>query len=129
MKNQLCIKQFINALDQLTSPILLFQDYMQQINANVKNRQNLFKIFKEIYLDLFDEPTSESQVEFGIIKKQFSKYIKDKFETEFGTDGKNLTSLTENEIRRSVKKLIEKEVSSIKAFIFKNEGLIRKKTV
>ena len=111
MKNQLCIKQFINALEQLTSPILLFQDYMQQINANVKNRQNLFKIFKEIYLDLFDEPTSESQVEFGIIKKQFSKYIKEKFETEFGIDGKNLTSLSETEIRRSVKKLIEKDLS------------------
>lgn len=111
MKNQLCIKQFIHALEQLTSPILLFQDYMQQINANAKNHQNLFKIFKEIYLDLFDEPTSESQVEFGIIKKQFSKYIKEKFETEFGTDGKNLTSLSETEIRRSVKKLIEKDLS------------------
>ncbi len=99
------------ALEQLTSPLLMFQDYMAQISSNIKNKQNLLKLFKEIYLNLFDETSSESQVEWGIIKRNFSKFMKDRFEAEFGVDGKNIMSLAETDIRKIIKKLIEKDLA------------------
>ena len=111
IKKQFCINQFVMALEQLTSPLLMFQDFMTQINSNLKNKQNLIKLFKEIYSNLFDESSTESQVEWGIIKRNFSKFMKDRFEAEFGVNGKNIMSLAETEIRRITKKLIEKDLA------------------
>jgi hypothetical protein len=42
-------------------------------------------------------------VEWGIIKRHFSKYIKEKFEVEFGLNGKNITQLQEAEIKQKLK--------------------------
>lgn len=112
MKNQTCINQFINALEQLTSPIMLFQDCMQQIASNIKNRQHIFKLFEELYVYLFDDQCGEgSQVEWGIVKRHFSKFMKERFEGEFGLNGKSITQLQESEIRQKVKKLLDKDVN------------------
>lgn len=111
MKSQSCINQFIKALEQLTSPLLVFQDFMTQINANIKNRQNLSKLFEEIYENLFDNPSGESQIEWGIIKKSFSKFMRERFEAEFGAGAKNAQNMTEIDIRKTTKKLIERDLA------------------
>ncbi len=104
--------QFIASLEQLTNPNMLFKDYYEEINKNLKNRDQLLKILQEMYVNLIDctaaaedvalQDTTQ-QVEWGVIRKNFSKFLKPHFETEFGEQGKNITSLNDAQIVEKVK--------------------------
>ncbi len=107
-------KQFIASLEQLSNPNSIFRDFYEEINKNLKNRENLIKLFKDLYTNLIEyNPSDDSSldgVEWGIIKKNFSKFIKPLFESEFGENGKLLACLGDSEISTKMKVLI-KEVA------------------
>lgn len=72
----------------------------------------MYKLIQELYSNLLEDPTNSetSQVEWGLIKKSFAKFMKERFEQEFGPSAKNITNLNEAEIKRINKKLIEKDL-------------------
>ncbi len=101
------VNQFIQALEQLTSPVMLFKDYKTEIFNNIKNRENVVKIFREIYMNLIDESSSQHsiEVEWGKVRKTFAENIKTHFDEQFGVDGSSILHLSEESLREKFKKL------------------------
>lgn len=97
------INQFIGSLEQLTSPELLYQDLSREILANVKNRGALYRIFRDMYMQLI-EPNTDT-TEWGNIRKKFSEEIRPCFISEFGESGERITALSEDEIKQKLKLL------------------------
>ncbi len=102
--------QFIASLEQLTNPNMLFKDYYEEFNKNLKNRDQMLKILQEMYVNLIDWSAAENDlqenthvVEWGIIRKNFARFLKPHFEAEFGEQGKNIASLTDAQIAEKVK--------------------------
>lgn len=96
--------QFIAALEQLTNPNLLFSDYINELSANLKNRDIIFKLFKEIYSNLidFESQNENGLVEWGRIRNEFAKFAKPLFEKQFGSNAKMLSSLAESDIKSKI---------------------------
>jgi DNA-dependent protein kinase catalytic subunit len=92
--------QFVEALNQLNNPNLVFRDYITDINSNLKNRDVFLKICKEFYFNLVDVDSNENNsIEFGKIRKDFANFLKPLFVEEFGENGKFLNNLSEDELR------------------------------
>ena len=100
------VNQFIAALEQLNNPDLLFADYLNSIMTSSKEKY--FAIFKEFYFNMIDNSSEDSsfeQVDWGNIRKTFAKYLKPRFEAEFGENGQLIGSLAESAIKEKMKKI------------------------
>jgi DNA-dependent protein kinase catalytic subunit len=101
------VNQFVAALEQLNTPDLLYKDYYQEIMSS--NRENHLKIFPKMYYDLIDYSSQDDsnldRVEWGNIRKNFSKELKKHFEQEFGKDAHLLRDLTEAGIKEKIRKI------------------------
>ncbi len=84
------------------------------MNSNLKNRDSFYKIFKEMYQNLIecssnefpnDSEKSSLQSEWGNIRKNFSKHIKTRFNSEFGDEGQDVIFLSDDEIKQKLNKL------------------------
>lgn len=105
------INQFIGALEQLTNPELLYQDYVREIHANLNNREAYCRLFKELYTNLIEETGDlSSQGEWGNMRKNFARHIGDHFKTLFGEHGQNIIRLTEEELKQKLA-LLTKEAN------------------
>ena len=110
------VNQFVAALEQLNSPELLFKDYLAEVLG--ASKENHFQIFPRLYFDLIDGGSSKDearnfgeQVEWGNIRKAYSKELKIHFNEEFGTNAQQLSSLTEAVIKEKMKKINGKVAS------------------
>ena len=101
--------QFVASLEQLTNPNMLFQEYAEEINKNLKNREYLIRKFQELFINLieYNSPDEENtaQIEWGVMKKNFAKFLKPHFVAEFGQNGKLIVSLSDVEIGEKLKTL------------------------
>jgi len=107
------VSQFIGSLEQLTSPELLYQDFIRELYANLKNRDVFYRLFREMYLQLI-EPNNADQ-EWGNMRKNFSKLIQSNFIAEFGEHGQNITSQSDEEIKQKFTVLSKKVAEYAKA--------------
>ncbi|CAF0815340.1 unnamed protein product [Brachionus calyciflorus] len=97
------VGQFISALEHLNNPNLLLNDYCQEIGNNLKNRDILFKIFKDLNENLIQ---IEDKNEFcGRIWADSSQLIKPLFMKQFGPDFKLLPQLSELDIKQKIQKI------------------------
>lgn len=100
--------QFIFALEQLNNPNLLFKDYYEEISSNFKNRDQYFRLFKELYFNLIDIDANDRAADFGAIRKNFSKFLRPHFTQEFGNECKNIHNMSETDLRDKFKWLMGK---------------------
>jgi DNA-dependent protein kinase catalytic subunit len=117
--------QFIAALEQLNTPHLMFKDYADEILKNLKNRELIVKNFQELFVNVVDwcsaagedgsgsgsvvtvDGSATQLVEWGVIRKNFAKFVKPQFEAEFGESGRNITGLSDAQIGERIKKLVK----------------------
>ena len=95
------VNQFIGALDQLTNPELLYQDYTREILANLSDREAFYRLFKGLYTNLIEETGDcSSQGEWGTVRRSFARHLSGRFKELFGEAGENVVQLGEEELKR-----------------------------
>jgi len=104
------VNQFVAALEQLNTPDLLFKDYFSEILSTTK--VNHLEIFRKMYYDLIDYTSQDDsnidRVEWGNIRKSFSKELNKHFNEEFGENAQLLAGLNEATIKEKIRKIKSK---------------------
>jgi len=98
LSNNILVSQFIGSLEQLTSPELLYQDFLRELFASLKNRDLFYRLFRDMFLQLIESNSADQ--EWGNMRKNFSKHIRPNFIAEFGETGEKITSLSDEEIKK-----------------------------
>ncbi|XP_075405763.1 DNA-dependent protein kinase catalytic subunit [Tenrec ecaudatus] len=87
------IQDFINALDQLSNPELIFKDWTEDIRAELEknpvNKKNIEKKYGRMYAALGDPKVPG----FGAFRKKFIQAFGKEFDKHFGKGGSKLTTM------------------------------------
>ncbi|KAL6085809.1 hypothetical protein STEG23_007048, partial [Scotinomys teguina] len=87
------IQGFINALDQLSNPDLLFKDWINDIKdelgKNPVNKNNIEKLYKRMYTALGDLQAPG----LGPFRKRFIQAFRKEFDKNFGNGGSKLPTM------------------------------------
>ncbi|CAH6792055.1 Prkdc [Phodopus roborovskii] len=87
------IQSFINALDQLSNPDMLFKDWVgdvkHELEKNPVNKNNIEKLCKRIYTELGDLWAPG----LGPFRRRFIQAFKKEFDKSFGNDGSKLATM------------------------------------
>ena len=101
------VNQFIGALDQLTNPELLYQDYTREILANLSDREAFYRLFKDLYTNLIEETGDcSSQGEWGTVRRSFARHLSGRFKELFGEAG-------EKGLDRSIRDRADRDIRSM----------------
>lgn len=101
LKTQLpLIEKLIMALEHLNTPKLLFNDLVTEISNNLKKKDVMVDLFKDLHTSLID---IEAKTEFcGRLWNEFSNFIKPLFVKEFGDQFRLLLQLSELDIKNKL---------------------------
>ncbi|XP_038201173.1 DNA-dependent protein kinase catalytic subunit [Arvicola amphibius] len=93
------IQVFINALDQLSNPDMLFKDWVEdmknELEKNPVNKNNIVKLYTRMYSALGD-PQAQG---LGPFRRKFIQAFGKEFDKSFGNDGSKLPTMKPSHFR------------------------------
>ncbi|XP_055968392.1 DNA-dependent protein kinase catalytic subunit [Sorex fumeus] len=100
------IQDFINALDQLSNPEMLFKDWADDIEGELAksgNKKNVEKKYIRMHACLGDPRAAG----IGAFRRKFAQVFGKEFEKHFGRGGSKLLSMKPQDFRKVTNKLLE----------------------
>ncbi|XP_038665232.1 DNA-dependent protein kinase catalytic subunit isoform X1 [Scyliorhinus canicula] len=106
------IENFINSLQQLSNPDLLFKDWVNDFKNQLEKKVKIKKVLKNMYDEIYSNLASLQSPGIGAFRTRYAKTFKKLFDQNFGKEGSKLLVMnltTFNEAAKKIQDSINKE--------------------
>ncbi|KAM4028882.1 DNA-dependent protein kinase catalytic subunit [Anomaloglossus baeobatrachus] len=106
-KNEL-IKDFIQALEQLSSPGLVLQDWKEEMCKELDKPKSDKSKIKKMYKEMHENIMNAKNPKFGTFRRRLAEKYSKEFDRVCGKDGSLLSGMKANEFLKSFGELVDK---------------------
>uniref|UniRef100_F6UGH4 DNA-dependent protein kinase catalytic subunit n=1 Tax=Xenopus tropicalis TaxID=8364 RepID=F6UGH4_XENTR len=101
-------QDFIHALEQLSNPPMIFQDWKEEVSNELSKASVNRKRVKELYKELCATLGNVKDPFMGAFRRRFSEKYTKEFDKAFGPDGSKLLSMKSDQFSKSAEPLMVK---------------------
>ncbi|KAK1173766.1 DNA-dependent protein kinase catalytic subunit [Acipenser oxyrinchus oxyrinchus] len=101
------VKNFIDALQQLTNPEMLFKDWVEDVKKELEKPKTDKKLLKNMYEEMYSALGNPRGQGIGSFRKKFAQHFSKEFDKTFGKGGAKLFDMKHDAFRKASDSLQE----------------------